>query len=117
MGKFALACAALALSLIQPALAQSIPETQDIRCVVISIRMLGSGNDTEKSAALVAVMYFLGKLDGRSPGLDLEKAIISQVDAMKPDDAKAEAVRCGTEMQERGKSLETIGTALTKKGY
>jgi hypothetical protein len=120
MGKRFFAPAALASALLfsAGAAAQDEPQTADVRCLLVTLKMMTAANTDEmKATSLVGVMYYMGKLDGRQPDFDLESAVIAQIKAMTPEDVTKEAQRCGTELQARGKSLQEIGGDLTSKGY
>jgi len=92
-------------------------QSADVRCLIVMLRLQASSNETAKSSSLLGSMYYLGKLDGRAPSLDLEAALIEQFGKMQAADTKNEAVRCGNEMSTRGQAFEKIGEDLSKKGY
>jgi len=61
-------------------------------------------------------MYFLGRIDGRAPGADLENQIIAQIKTLNNEQFRAEAQRCGQILLVRGKATTEIGRDLVKKG-
>jgi hypothetical protein len=100
------------------ALANDDAQTADVRCLVVTLKALNVMKTEEmKSSGAVAVMYFVGKLDGREKGFDLQNAIVSEIDKMKSEDLGKEGQRCGAELQTRGQTMQEIGEDLTKKGY
>jgi len=99
----------------KPALAD--PITDDVRCFVLTLQMMQSQNSTEKMAALIAHSYYLGKIDGRVPDIDLEERVIAELSYMtKPDFFRAEATRCGEEIKVRGQAEKAMGEDMTKRG-
>lgn len=88
----------------------------DLRCVMVGMRMESSDNTTLRAASLIATMYYLGRLDGRTPKLDLESRIEDEIVHMQPEDYKAAALRCGKELQERGDAITELGNRLIEHG-
>src|SRR5689334_21642795 len=92
---------AASFSVGDPALAG--PITDDVRCFGLTLQMMQSQNCTEQMAGTMAHSYYLGRIDGRMPELDLEERVIAELPNMtKPDFFKAEATRCGPQMTARG---------------
>jgi hypothetical protein len=58
--------------------------------------MITSPDPTQKIAGTMAHSYWLGRIDGRTPQLDLEAGVLAELPAMANQDLfRAEAVRCG----------------------
>jgi hypothetical protein len=77
-----------------------------------------SAEPIEKAApgsSIVALMYYFGRLDGRDPGLDIENALVALSSTMTAKDIGAEDVRCGAELNKRGKEMKDIGTHLIER--
>ena len=73
---------AAAVALAQPADAKA--ETRkDLRCFIVLSSVAG-GTSEVAAAATMGAQYFLGRLDGRAPGLDLEAAIAAEVPLLPP---------------------------------
>ncbi len=85
----------------------------DLRCAVVLFTALGSGT-MDKQQATVGAFYFLGRLDGRAPNLDLQAAFTAELNDMSGDDMKRQALICGKILGDRGKSLMTLGEAMQK---
>lgn len=61
-------------------------------------------------------MYFVGRIDARSPGYDLQTALIRLVRDPKIDTTlQADAQRCGAVLQQRGDELTKLGEALKRE--
>jgi hypothetical protein len=88
----------------------------DVRCVVIAFGLVQSPDPQVKALATGASLYFVGRLRGRAPDLDLEAAIVKQVGAMTPEDMRDELQRCSGVLQVEGGKLQVIGADLKKLG-
>jgi len=89
------------------------PETRnDIRCFVSAISALGGPSTANQSVALTA-FYYLGRIDGRDPELDLETAIAREAKQMTQADMREESKRCGNTLTARGAVISAIGARLS----
>lgn len=105
------------MSLIALALAAATPapdaNEQDLRCVAALALIIGSQGEKADPSLTAGLLYFVGRLDGRAPAIDLEGGIRRLIGApggaeqLKPDMA-----RCGALLTERGTVLQTIGNNL-----
>jgi hypothetical protein len=93
-----------------------VADTADLRCVIISVGMVSGQDAAMQVAGTVSAMYWIGRLDGRTPDYDMEARLIDQLSKMKSDDYAAEAARCGTILKGRGQFLQDMGRSLQKKG-
>jgi hypothetical protein len=106
---------ALALCSAQ-ARAQDADTTADVRCVIVGTRLLQQPGATEQSAGAMLTMYYIGRLDGRVPKLDLEEALIKEASIMTGSDYAAEAKRCGASLTAKGQEITRIGKDMVEKG-
>ena len=91
------------------------PETtKDIRCFVAMAAAAGDDDKTANLAGMIGGQYFLGRIDGRSPDLDLESAIAIEAPSLTDADLKALFQSCGQLMQERGQAVEAIGERMER---
>jgi hypothetical protein len=88
----------------------------DVRCVVVAFGLVQSPDPQVKALATGASLYFVGRIRGRSPDLDLEAAIINQVGTMAPEDLRDELQRCSGVLQAEGGKLQQVGADLKKLG-
>jgi hypothetical protein len=88
----------------------------DLRCAIVFMEMSSSQDVKMNTAGIIGAMYWVGRLDGRAPNLDLESRIKSEIPNMNPDVMQAERQRCGAEMQVRGKVLTEVGRDLVQQG-
>jgi hypothetical protein len=111
-----LAIITLAMFCTPQARADTSDATPDVRCLIVGMRMGQIPGATAQTAGIMTLFYYLGRLDAFSPKPDLEVLIESEVRKMSPDDLKSEAVRCGSEITEKGKQLQVIGQHLVERG-
>jgi len=88
----------------------------DVRCLLVSMNMTQLQNPSLQAAGMMSVMYWMGRLDGRTPDLDLEDRLIAELKAMNPEEFQATAQRCGAALQMRGKAMSDMGADMRKKG-
>ena len=69
-----------ALVLASPARAD--PNTDDVHCFLVAIKMADSDQPAQKTLGLMGQFYWMGKLDGRMPGLDMETAVMAELPKM-----------------------------------
>jgi hypothetical protein len=83
--------------------------SDDIKCLAVSLDLSGSQDPDDQSLGMLGTMYWLGRLDGRTPAQDLEKQMQAGAFDMRPVDEKAEAARCAQVMTTRGPVLTKLG--------
>ena len=98
-----------------PATAADDPNAADVRCVVVAFGLSQSPDPQVKALAGAASLYYAGRLQGRSPGLDLESAFVQQAGRIAPEDFRGELQRCSRELQAEGAALKAIGEDLKKR--
>jgi hypothetical protein len=103
------------LSLASAARAADDENAADVRCVVIAFGLTQSPDPQVKAFAAGASLYFVGRVRGRAPNLDLEAAIVKQVSAMTPQLMRGETQRCSGVLQEEGGKLRTIGEDMRQR--
>ncbi len=110
-GLSALACLLLSLS-VTPVMAMS-PTTQiDVKCFLVGTTLIQSQDIVTRNSGQSLALYYLGRLDGREPSLDLEKAVLAVADTLKPQDLASEAQRCGQIISFRAQTVASINDAL-----
>jgi hypothetical protein len=108
--------ATLLMLLSVPIRAQDAATISDIRCVVVAIKLAEMPDATRQSAGMMAALYYLGRLEGRVPNLDIEELIIGQLSTMTTADYSSEAQRCGGGLTLKGQQITKIGSDLVKRG-
>lgn len=107
-----LALAALAPLVIAAAPPTDAETTKDVQCLVAVASLAGSDDKDAKMAAAIGSQYFLGRIDGRSPNLDLEAAIKLEASRLGEAQMRSLLQSCGQLMQSRGKALQEIGERM-----
>jgi len=95
-----------------PARAEDDPNVADVRCLVVAIKMAGSPESQTRSVAMLAGLYFVGRLRGRAPDMDLEAAMVRQLRTMTTDDIERERLRCGAVLNGQASRLAVISGDL-----
>jgi hypothetical protein len=106
---------AVAAALIAATPAFADPTSDDVHCFILAIRMAGSDNGNVKLSGTMGSFYWLGKLNARSPGLNLEQNVMAEFPKMTGDFLKAEASRCGAELLAEGEAEANMGQNLQKQ--
>ena len=106
---------ALVLSSAQ-AQAPDAETTADIRCVVVGMRLAGMTDSTARSSGDMTALYYLGRLEGRAPKLDIESLMVEQISKMTSSDYSSEAQRCGKGLTAKGKQITQIGKDMIERG-
>ena len=109
------ACAALVLALaaVGPARAEAPETVTDLKCLVFAINLSGDPDTTKAGAGAMAALYFMGRIDGREPTMDVGKRINEL--RLKQSDMAAMSATCGGMLQARGKALAEIGSSAAPK--
>ncbi|HEY1898551.1 MAG TPA: hypothetical protein VGG49_02040 [Steroidobacteraceae bacterium] len=104
---------AMAIAPLQ-VMAQDPATTADVRCVVVGIRSAALPDSRQKSTGLLMALYYIGRLDGRDPKLDLRALLTEQLANMTSADFEAEAVRCSNALKDKGAQITHFSQDLLK---
>ena len=108
----------LAVQLLAGGAASAQPQdatSQDLTCMVVTMMFASQTTDPAmQQGATGGMAYYMGKLKGRDPNLDLKARFVAEANALvaNPVRLKAEASRCGADMQTWGAETKEIGEAL-----
>lgn len=91
--------------------AQTAETKADIRCIA-TLASVGAEDPDAMPAVTIAVMFFMGRIDGRQPNLDLTAALAVEAASLEGQDLQREAERCGRIIVEKGEALKRIGAQL-----
>jgi hypothetical protein len=84
--------------------------------MVVGARLAESTNPRLRFSGEMLLSYFLGRIDGRSPHVNLERLIEREAKKMTAADQKNVARRCGAEFSARGAQITRIGEDLERSG-
>ncbi|NJC41769.1 hypothetical protein GGQ87_002027 [Brevundimonas alba] len=116
----ALISAAVLLS-AAPAVAQELnlapADRADLQCMALVAVMAGvameEGGDESASVQMAGMsgglMYYLGRLEGRSPDVDWLAQLTAYLAKVEAEDFEAFAPRCSKELIEKGQALVDFG--------
>jgi len=88
----------------------------DVRCLVATTSIVKNKDPKLAQAGMIASQYFLGRIDGRTPKLDLEDALVRAAKSISQEQMKALFQRCGTLLHDRGEAVKAIGARLEARG-
>jgi len=115
--KKAMAMALLAAGFTTPAAAQlSTQVAGDLRCITILSAATATVSETQRPQMAAAVLYFIGRVDGAAPNLDLTSEIRRIVPTLGSLNLGDEAKRCAAILTEKGAKLQDVGKALQEEG-
>ncbi len=115
--KMLLTLAFLATGSAMPAAAQvSPPVADDLRCITILSVAMATLPETQRPQMAAAVLYFIGRVDGAAPNLDLTAEIKRIVPTLATSNFGDEAKRCAAILTEKGAKLQEVGKALQEEG-
>jgi hypothetical protein len=93
--------------------ATSAANAADIRCIAAFSLAIGSVPAEARSGVAGGMMFFYGRILGRSPGLDLEAALRKTLGATaNKEEFRPDLTRCGAEMQKHGQYFTDMGKRL-----
>lgn len=108
---------AAVLALTQPAPAVSPEAQRDLDCLVVTTYALGmvdEGDANAVSGLTGGVAYYLGRLQGRDPGVDWLRHLESDPAIWEQSIDPANAQRCSAEMMELGQDMMAFGDRLSR---
>lgn len=90
------------------------PAAADARCIVVLGSIAARGNPQQVDASRRGILYFVGKLRGRNPSVNVAASVVqaSREAVASKANPQAEVTRCGSELTAASSSLAGIrGTA------
>jgi len=93
--------------------AETPAASSDLRCFVVLSMVSDNGDPKMNATIMLGRLYFLGRLDGSAPGMDLKTRFRDVATKMTPADAKAELARCGPVLRARAGVLDDVSRGLS----
>lgn len=109
-----LAVSAALAAAAAPAAAQTGIEP-DLQCLAATTMISGAEDQNARQAGTFGTLYFVGKLLGADPDLDLEAQLRAAAGAMQEDELQSVLQRCLGELQSTGQRLSAIGQAMSEE--
>ncbi|HEY0011804.1 MAG TPA: hypothetical protein VGB79_03010 [Allosphingosinicella sp.] len=109
-----LLAAAFALQLAVPAPAQAPAGSLsfDVQCMLLLGALAQNGPEDARTAMQAGSFYYLGRIDGRTPAVDLERAFTVEADVLERADTDRIVRSCGAFMEQRGQAVQDIGANI-----
>jgi len=114
MFRMALAAATMFVVCAGSAHAQDTdPASLDARCAMIGLGIAGTEAATpeQRSNGMVLAVYYIGRLQGRTPNIDLRAAFQRQAQTTPQDRLEGEGTRCTNEFRAVGQTLNAMNQA------
>jgi len=105
------------VALASGATAQSDGTTDDVRCVVVGLNLNQSPIETLRGASVLMTIYYMGRLEGRGPNLDLKGRIADEGRKMSAGDMQSETRRCAAELRAKGEAIAEMGKNPTQSPF
>ena len=115
--QFAVAAAMLTLALSTTARAETPDMTHDLKCLALSFTLIQSADPKIADAGKLATFYYLGRVDGRDPTIDLADRFSKPDMQLSQEQLQSMAVDCGAELSERGTALKETSRRLEAAGF
>ena len=110
-----LSAMALLAQAAQPAPLATDPLTKDLHCLAATSALAGvpEADEGTKQGALVLATYYLGRIDGRAPNLDLGARLRQEQPKLEAMDMETLLKSCAAEAQARMDAVQKIGEQET----
>jgi hypothetical protein len=106
----------IASAALPPAAAQEASAiTPDVRCMVVGGQFAQSADPARQAAGKMLAIYFMGKIMGRRPAVDLADLMSKEIARMSASDLQAESQRCGGELSDAGLRMKDVGAELIRR--
>lgn len=114
---FAFAVVMLTLIMSTSARAETPEMTHDLKCLALSFTIIQSNDAKVADAGKIATFYYLGRIDGRDPTIDLADRFSQPDMQLSQEELQRLAMDCGKELSERGKALTETSRRLEAAGF
>lgn len=90
------------------------PTDADMRCAALGLYLVGAtGADSrQQQGAMMIATYYLGRIQGRTPDINLEETFRQMGATLTPAQLEAERGRCGAEFATFGRTMIEMGQNL-----
>ena len=105
-----------ALLAAQAPAALPTPEQADVACAALFLTLVDEAkNDKDRTGLSAGALYFIGKLEGRRPEIDLAATIADYGKSVGVVQLRTEAKRCAAEFTSVGGKLARLADLLDAK--
>ena len=90
------------------------PTSRDVQCFILFASAVGNAKDEATSKpATVGLAYYLGKITGRTPGMDLIASVRQEAKVLQTGDPQRIGKACEQEFTKRMGDVDALGKALS----
>lgn len=100
------------LTLALPAHADERPTEADVRCLLLTLSGAASPDPNVQQGSVLGMLYYLGRINGRTPDLDLQAALAKSAKSFRAQDAERESERCSEAMLASGAELKRLADGV-----
>jgi hypothetical protein len=104
--------AALLVSVPAAAYAQEETLQHDLQCMIVTSTLTEAEEPEAKLAGMIASAFFMGKIFGENPDIDIESALEAAATQFDRTTATNLLQECGKEMEMRGAQVRAAGEHL-----
>lgn len=95
--------------------AQVFATIADVRCVVVGMQIFDSDNSAQQATGMSLSLYYIGRLNGRMPQLDIEKLLVEEANKMTASESASEAKRCGAGISAIAEQISRVGNDFLER--
>lgn len=110
---FSLAAGLLALAAPLAAAPLDNASHNDVRCVAVLALAANTAEGDQLTGLAFETFYYIGRLDGRVPTLDLEAALRQEAVRLTPADQKQLLDSCTAQYLKRAQDVQAIGKSMS----
>ncbi|WP_109807947.1 hypothetical protein [Sphingosinithalassobacter portus] len=103
-----------AIGLAVPQEQATDPNIDDLKCVATLAAALDAAPADQQQLLSLGVIYFMGRIDGRSPGFDFSGQLRGLLDQGNSEtEMQAEITRCSAILRDRGQAMIALGQEIS----
>lgn len=88
--------------------------TPDDRADLDCMNIMALVGEKDLNAATIGMIYYLGRLEGRSPNIDWPNVFGDYLHDMPREQLQTAGLRCSQELKIRGDALQSVGDRIAK---
>ncbi|MBA17113.1 MAG: hypothetical protein CMN73_12275 [Sphingomonas sp.] len=105
----------VAMGLAVPQDQPADPNIDDLKCVATLAAALDAAPADQQQLLSLGVIYFMGRIDGRSPGYDFSGQLRGLLDQGSSEtETQAEITRCSAILRDRGQAMIALGQEISE---
>jgi hypothetical protein len=97
--------------------AQDAQTIADVRCIVVGAKLAGLPDSSHRTVGTMLILYYIGRIDGRQPKLDIRHLIAQEVGKLDSQLLVHESERCQNALAAKGRQIELIGKSMVNQKH